>query len=87
MPIDSTTSEWAEPEESMPQAIEMYRHYDDEDDFVSDCEELQKEGWQVEGIQPAPSHRSVIARLRRRRRERDGLDAHYLRSQWPHSWR
>lgn len=71
--------------EAMPQAVEMYRHYTDEQSFARDREALRALGWRVEGVRSCAPHRR---RLRRPRQQDSGpeIDTHYLRSTWPDSW-
>ena len=63
----------------MPGAIELYRHYGSEAEFEQDRETLLTEGWALEGFEPARGGgwRSWFGR------KDSGVDAHYLRDEWP----
>jgi hypothetical protein len=64
---------------AMPGAIELYKHYGTESEFEADREALLTEGWALEGFHATRGSgwRSWFGR------GGDGIDAHYLRAEWP----
>ncbi len=73
--------------EAMPQMVEMYRHYADEESCARDQKRLAAAGWQVESLHSLPARRSLPNLFGMRpRKGHSPIDAHYLRPTWPDSW-
>lgn len=70
--------------EAMPQSVEMYKHYEDEESFARDRDALGNLGWRVESARTLQAHRSLLGHLRHR--HGSPIDTHYVRPTWPDSW-
>jgi hypothetical protein len=63
---------------AMPGGIEIYRHYRSESAFEADREALLTEGWALQGF-----HETRPSGWRAWFGRGPGIDAHYLRPDWP----
>ncbi len=73
--------------EAMPQMVEMYRHYADEESCARDGELLGSLGWRVESLHSLPARRGFQNLFGMKQcKGHSPVDAHYLRPTWPDSW-